>query len=147
MDPGYRRGSSGHGIQRGSSPLELDPVLLGISLAITTLAGATSLAIRVNASLLADPTSRWCGRGCSVSPHARSWLAGCLGFIMGRAQAWDVWTSFWWSWWHPSWAQSFVEMMAEKYLSVIRPKQVILNDRQPPLRLPVVPGCGRAQCH
>ena len=30
---------------KGSSPLELDPVLLGISLAITTLAGATSLEI------------------------------------------------------------------------------------------------------
>lgn len=108
---------------KGSSPLELDPLLLGISLAITTLAGATSLAIRINASLLENPERPLVRPWLFCLAHMLgSWLAGCLGFIMGRAQAWDVWTSLLVVLVASFMGAKFVEMMAEKYLSVIRPK-------------------------
>ena len=108
---------------QGSSSLTLDPVLLGISAAITTLAGATSLAIRINTTLLADPDKPLVRPWLFCLAHMLgSWLAGCLGFIMGRAEAWDVWTSLLVVLVAAFMGAKFVEMMAEKYLAVIRPK-------------------------
>ncbi len=103
--------------------LDLDLALLGVSMAITTLAGATSLAIRINATLLAEPDKPLVRPWLFCFAHMLgSWLAGCLGFIMGRSQQWDVWTSLLVILIAAFMGAKFVEMMAEKYLPVIRPK-------------------------
>lgn len=76
--------------------LEVDPVLMLLSAIISTLAGATTLAIRVNNLLLAEdgkaeprPLVRpWL---FAIAHMLGSWLTGVAFFLYSRSQSMDVW--------------------------------------------------------
>lgn len=104
-----------------SQPYVLDPVLAMLSCVISTLSGASALAIRVNTLLLADPnkpmTRPWL---FAVAHMLGSWLAGLVAFLSGRINHWDtdnvmltvLVLSFG--------GAKVVELLVEKFLPVIR---------------------------
>lgn len=86
-------------IDKGATPLVLDPVLIILTAVISTLAGATTLAIRLNA-MLNDPEGedekgrpKWRPWPFCIAHMLGSWLAGTTAFLIGRSQSYDVWNS------------------------------------------------------
>jgi len=108
--------------QQGRLPLELDPVLVGISSALATLAGATSLLIRINSILAEFPGVPLIRPRIFCAAHMLgSWLAGTAAFLAGRSHGWDVWYSLLFVLLLAFLGAKGVEILAEKYLSVYRP--------------------------
>jgi len=117
--------------------LALDPLLVLLSVVISTLSGATALAWRIN-DLMLKEDARLRVEGGERRPFVRpwlfagahmggSWMAGTLAFIAGRINQWDVWTvlatvlvaSFVGAKW--------VEREAEKRLGVVIPDPTVVR--------------------
>ena len=107
------------------SALDLDPMLMLLVCIISTLAGATALAIRINNLLLAGEGDQ------APKPFVRpwlfaaahmggSWMAGVAGFLLSRANAWDVWTSLLGVLVMSFGGAKVLEAFAERWLAVVR---------------------------
>lgn len=73
-------------------PLNVPPVLLGLVVVISTLAGATSLAMRIDRELSAAPDMPLLRPWVMATSHMLgAWLAGVAAFIMSRRTDLDVW--------------------------------------------------------
>ena len=101
-------------------PLQLDPVLALLSCFTSSLAGATTLAIRVNNLLMGEASKPMVKPWLFALSHMLgSWLAGLAGFLVGRVNGWEPWNAL-----LIVLLMSFVgakglELLAEKYLPVI----------------------------
>jgi hypothetical protein len=75
-------------------PLNIPPVLLGLAIVISTLAGATSLAIRIDRELSAAPDMPlmrpWI---MSTSHMMAAWLSGIAAFIAAQQTGGEIWTT------------------------------------------------------
>lgn len=75
-------------------PLNVPPVLLFVTMAISTLAGATALSIRIDRELSAAPDlplpRPW---SMSISHMLGAWTAGIAAFIVARQGDLGVWTT------------------------------------------------------
>lgn len=104
------------------APLQIDPVLTLLTCITSTLAGATTLAIRVNNLLMEKdqpPLVRpWL---FAISHMLGSWLAGLAAFIAGRVNSWDAWNSLLVVLLMSFAGAKGLEKLAEKYLPVVRP--------------------------
>ena len=73
-------------------PLNIPPVLMGLAMVISSLAGATALLMRIDRELSAAPDKPlprpWI---MSLSHMFGAWLAGTFAFIVARQYAFDVW--------------------------------------------------------
>jgi hypothetical protein len=77
-------------LQSNSQPLVLDATLVTISIVITFLAGLTTLFIRINAHLGADPDAKLVRPFLFCSAHLLgSLLAGVAAFLMGLSNGWS----------------------------------------------------------
>jgi hypothetical protein len=77
-----------------ASQLVFDPVLAIISSVISTLAGASSLAWRINRLLFeAPPEQPFVRPWLFSSMHMLgSWTGGVAGFLLARVNGWDAWS-------------------------------------------------------
>lgn len=108
-----------------SPQLVIDTLLLVLTAVVATLAGVTTLAIRVNAKLLeADDDGRpkpfvrpWL---FAISHMLGSWLAGCAMFILSRMNHWDVWTTLFSVLMLSFLGSKGVEMLAEKWMGGVK---------------------------
>jgi hypothetical protein len=74
------------------APLNVPPVLLGLVIVISTLAGATSLAMRIDRELSAAPDMPLLRPWVMATSHMLgAWLAGVAAFIGTRRVDLDVW--------------------------------------------------------
>lgn len=75
-------------------PLNVPPVLLFVTMAISTLAGATALSIRIDRELSAAPDRPlprpW---SMSISHMLGAWTAGMAAFIVAQQGALSVWAT------------------------------------------------------
>ncbi|CAN5857143.1 hypothetical protein BH11PSE13_BH11PSE13_12050 [soil metagenome] len=73
-------------------PLNIPPVLMGLAMVISSLAGATALLMRIDRELSASPDKPlprpWI---MSTSHMLGAWLAGTFAFIVSRQYNFDVW--------------------------------------------------------
>lgn len=108
----------------GRQPLVLDWVVVGVSAVLATMAGATALAIRVNNLLLAvQPGEKMVRPWLFAAAHMLgSWSAGTAAFLIGQAQHTEVWTSLLLVLLAAFAGAKFLEMAAERWLPVVRPK-------------------------
>lgn len=105
--------------------ITLDPVLTALACLVSTLSGATALAYRINILLIEDSLSEnpkglvrpWL---FVLANMGGSWLAGALGFIMGRMNTWDVWTTLFGILLLSFAGAKGIEMLAERWLGVVR---------------------------
>lgn len=101
-------------------PLQLDPVLALLSCFTSSLAGATTLAIRVNNLLMAEASKPMVKPWLFALSHMLgSWLAGLAGFLVGRVNIWDPWNSLLIVLLLSFMGAKGLELLAEKYLPVI----------------------------
>lgn len=104
---------------------ELDLVLLAMGTLLSTLAGATALAIRINNLLMGDTETGeprplvkpW----LFASAHmGGSWTAGAAGFLWGRSSQWDVWMSLFVVLVFSFAGSKVLEMLAERLVSNVQ---------------------------
>lgn len=73
-------------------PLNIPPVLMGLAVVISTMAGATSLLMRIDRELSASPDKPLPRPWIMSSAHMfGAWLAGILAFIISRQYQFDLW--------------------------------------------------------
>lgn len=109
-------------MSHGSEPLVLDPVLIAFSCLLALMAGGTTLAIRLNMLIAADPEKPLVRPGLFCLAHmGGSLCAGIVGFMIGRQQSWDVWSSLIFVFVMSFGGARIMEALAEKYLGVFRP--------------------------
>lgn len=107
------------------STLYIDGLLVVLTAIVSTLAGVTTLAIRVNAKLLevdADGKAKPFVRPWlfAISHMLGSWLAGVSIFILSRMNHWDVWTTLFSVLMLSFLGSKGVEMLAEKWFGGIK---------------------------
>lgn len=116
-------GAAALAITHAGEPLAMDPMLIAYSLLLATMGGGSTLAIRLNLLILNDPGKPLTRPGLFCLAHmAGSWCAGTAGFLVGRQQAWDVWTSLIFVFVLAFAGAKGMEILVEKYLGVFRPK-------------------------
>lgn len=104
------------------APFELDPALAGFSFVISIMAGATTLAIRLN-MLVAEAPDR---------PLVKPWLfclahmggslvAGLAGFVLAKSQGWPSWNLLLAVLLMSFGGAKAIEMLTERWMSIIRP--------------------------
>lgn len=104
--------------------LVVDWMLVVISVVIATLAGATALFIRINNLLMRTPEQPMVRPWLFAVAHmSGSWSAGIAGFLVGRAQHLDVWTSLLGVLFMSFLGAKALEIAAERWLPVVRPKE------------------------
>lgn len=105
----------------GRQALVLDWVLVGVSCVLATMAGATALAIRVNNMLMTgQPLVRpWL---FAAAHMLGSWSAGTAAYLLGEAQQMDIRMLLLMVLLAAFSGAKFLEVLAEKWLPVIRPK-------------------------
>ena len=110
--------------------LQLDPLLVVLACVISTLAGGTSLAVRVNNLLMGGEVGED-GMPKPPQPLVRpwlfaaahmggSWMAGVAAFLMGRSNDWGVWTVLLGVLFMSFLGAKGIELAAERWLSVVR---------------------------
>jgi hypothetical protein len=73
-------------------PLNIPPVLMGLAMVISSLAGATALLMRIDRELSAAPDKPLPRPWIMSSSHmAGAWLAGMGAFIISRQYGFEVW--------------------------------------------------------
>lgn len=73
-------------------PLNLPPVLMGLAMVISSLAGATALLMRIDRELSAAPDKPLPRPWIMSSSHmAGAWLAGIAAFILSRQYDFQAW--------------------------------------------------------
>lgn len=101
--------------------IELDPVMAGLCVIVSSLAGATALALRMDALLRVAPDKPFVRPWLFVCAHmGGSWTAAIMAFILGKANGTGVWgillgvlvCSFL--------GARAIEMMAEKWLAGVK---------------------------
>lgn len=104
--------------------IDVDPVLAVFSCVLATMAGATTLAIRLNGLTNEEPPRPLVKPWLFCFAHMMgSWLAGTVAFLLGRSQAMEVWASLLVVVLLSFGGAKVVEQMAEKYLAGSRPPQ------------------------
>lgn len=104
-----------------SAVITLDPLLMLLTCAISTLAGVTALAIRTNNLLMADEGKPLVRPWLYAASHmCGSWMAGSAGFLVGRINGWDVWTSLFGVLMLSFAGAKGLELLAERWLAVVR---------------------------
>jgi VanZ family protein len=99
-------------------PLNIPPVLMGLAMVISTMAGATSLLMRIDRELSASPDKPLSRPWIMSSSHMfGAWLAGILAFIISRQYQFELWPTL-----GSVLSASFLgskalEVMTEKYMS------------------------------
>ncbi|MBC7603878.1 MAG: hypothetical protein H7255_14620 [Ramlibacter sp.] len=106
----------------------LDPTVTGLTCVLSTLSGATALFIRINNLLLKQEEEREDGSEprkfvrpwLFASAHmSGSWMAGTLMFLVAHANTWDVWYGLMGVVIASFGGATFLEKVAERYLSVV----------------------------
>jgi hypothetical protein len=121
------RGRRIHRNVKAPPELSVDPVLVILVCVISTLAGGTSLAIRIN-NLIMEEDQRARDQGSEPRPFVRpwlfacahmggSWMAGLTGLLLGRANEWGVWTLLLGVLLMSFLGAKAIEMLAERFLS------------------------------
>ena len=107
---------------RGDEPLALDPLLMGFSCLLATMAGGTTLAIRLN-TMVQEPSKPLVKPWLFCGGHmGGSWCASTVAFLIGRQQSWDVWSSLIFVFVMGFAGARGMETLVEKYLGVLTPK-------------------------
>lgn len=117
------------GAALGDARLQVDPVLLVLSVVLSLLMGGTTLLIRVNALLMSEdgkeeprPLVRpWLFAGAHM---AGAFMGGLAMFIVSRMQSMDPWMSLLLVLLASFGGSKTLEILAERYLPVVRPPAV-----------------------
>lgn len=100
-----------------TDPLNIPPVLMGLALVISTLAGSTALLMRIDRELSAAPDHPlphpWI---MSASHMLGAWLAGSFAFIVSQEYHFEVWPTLGFVLGASFGNAKFLEAMLEKYL-------------------------------
>lgn len=108
-------------VLKETAGITLDPLMLLLTCVISTLAGVTALAIRTNNLLMADESKPLVRPWLYAASHmCGSWMAGTAGFLMGRMNAWDVWSSLFGVLLLSFAGAKGLELLAERWLAVVR---------------------------
>lgn len=99
------------------SPLNVPPIIFLLCCVFSTLSGATTLAMRINKQLDAQPGKPlprpWLYCGAHMGG---SWLAGSLAFFASQTWHVDVWMSFGFVLMASFGGATFIEYAIKKYL-------------------------------
>jgi hypothetical protein len=97
-------------------------VLLCLGIILCNLSGLTSLALRIDKELRADPGKPLQNPKLLCGAHMLgSWLAGTLAFMVGMQQKFDVWMTLIVVVVASFMGAKFIELMADRYLAGIKP--------------------------
>ena len=76
-------------MQQAAGPLVIDVFLAAVTFLVSSLCGGTTLAIRINTQLGADPEAKLIRPMLFCTAHMLgSWLAGVFAFLLGMLYTW-----------------------------------------------------------